>query len=82
LCLLCNEDPKDPLAKFIWNKNFIRSLGMDVCSSAVRWLTSDVHDLALLLGRRVVINGLVAKPELNGRTGTALSYYGEKGLLR
>ena len=27
-----------------------------------------------LLGRRVVINGLVAKPELNGRTGTAVSF--------
>ena len=27
-----------------------------------------------MLGRRVVINGLVAKPELNGRTGTAVSF--------
>jgi hypothetical protein len=35
--------------------------------------------VALLLGRRVVINGLVANPELNGRTGTALSFYGDKG---
>ena len=45
-------------------------------------MTPDVYDLALLLGRHVVINGLVAKPELNWRTGTALRYYGEKGLLR
>jgi hypothetical protein len=29
---------------------------------------------APLLGRRVAINGLVTKPELNGRTGTALSF--------
>ena len=29
---------------------------------------------APLLGRRVTINGLVTKPELNGRTGTALSF--------
>ena len=27
-----------------------------------------------LLGRCVIINGLVAKPELNGRTGTAVSF--------
>jgi tetratricopeptide (TPR) repeat protein len=32
-----------------------------------------------LLGRRVVINGLVAKPELNGRTGTALTFDEGKG---
>jgi hypothetical protein len=32
-----------------------------------------------LLGRRVVINGLIAKPELNGRTGTAVSFDGDKG---
>ena len=32
-----------------------------------------------LLGRRVVINGLVAKPELNGRTGTAVSFDSGKG---
>ena len=32
-----------------------------------------------LLGRRVVINGLVAKPELNGRTGTAWSFDDDKG---
>ncbi len=32
-----------------------------------------------LLGRRVVINGLVAKPELNGRTGTAVSFDIAKG---
>ena len=29
---------------------------------------------APLLGRCVVINGLVSKPELNGRAGTALSF--------
>ncbi len=32
-----------------------------------------------LLGRRVIINGLVAKPELNGRTGTAVSFNDDKG---
>jgi hypothetical protein len=32
-----------------------------------------------LLGRRVVINGLVAKPELNGHTGTAVSFDDDKG---
>jgi hypothetical protein len=32
-----------------------------------------------LLGRRVVICGLVAKPELNGRTGTAVSFDDDKG---
>jgi hypothetical protein len=32
-----------------------------------------------LLGSRVVINGLVAKPELNGRTGTAVSFDADKG---
>ena len=32
-----------------------------------------------LLGRRVVINGLVAKPEHNGRTGTAVSFDDNKG---
>jgi hypothetical protein len=32
-----------------------------------------------LLGRRVVINGLVAKPELNGRPGTAVSFDDAKG---
>ena len=32
-----------------------------------------------LLGRRVVIIGIVAKPELNGRTGTALSFDDDKG---
>jgi hypothetical protein len=32
-----------------------------------------------LLGSRVVINGLVAKPELNGCTGTAVSFDDEKG---
>jgi hypothetical protein len=33
----------------------------------------------LHLAARVVINGLVANPELNGRTGTALSFYSDKG---
>ncbi len=32
-----------------------------------------------LLGRRVVINGLVAKPEHNERTGTAVSFDDNKG---
>jgi hypothetical protein len=32
-----------------------------------------------LLGSRVVINGLVAKPELNGRTGTAVTFDDDKG---
>jgi len=32
-----------------------------------------------LLFRRVVVNGLVAKPELNGRTGTVISFDGDKG---
>ncbi len=32
-----------------------------------------------LLGGRVVINGLVAKPELNGRAGTAVSFDDDKG---
>jgi hypothetical protein len=32
-----------------------------------------------LLGRRVVINGLVSKPKLNGRTGTALTFDEGKG---
>jgi hypothetical protein len=32
-----------------------------------------------LLGSSVVINGLVAKPELNGRTGTAVSFDSNKG---
>ena len=32
-----------------------------------------------LLGRRVIINGLVAKPQLNGSTGTALSFDDVKG---
>ena len=32
-----------------------------------------------LLSRRVVIIGIVAKPELNGRTGTALSFDDDKG---
>jgi hypothetical protein len=32
-----------------------------------------------LLGRSVVINGLVAKPHLNGHTGTALSFDDDKG---
>ena len=31
-----------------------------------------------LLGSRVVINGLVAKPELNGRTGTAVRFDDDK----
>ena len=32
-----------------------------------------------LLGSRVAINGLVAKPELNGRTGTVVSFNDDKG---
>jgi hypothetical protein len=32
-----------------------------------------------LLGSRVIINGLVAKPELNGRRGTAVSFDSDKG---
>jgi ankyrin repeat protein len=32
-----------------------------------------------IVGRRVLIVGLVAKPELNGRTGTALSFDDDKG---
>jgi len=32
-----------------------------------------------LLGRRVVINGLVTKPELNGRTGTVVTFDDDKG---
>jgi len=36
------------------------------------------HDTPLL-SRCVVINGLVSKPELNGRTGKALSFDYDKG---
>jgi hypothetical protein len=36
------------------------------------------HDTPLL-GRRVVVNGLVAKPELNGRTGKAMTFDYDKG---
>jgi hypothetical protein len=36
---------------------------------------------APLLGSRVVIHGLVAKPELNGRAGTAVSFDDDKGRL-
>ena len=32
-----------------------------------------------LLGMRVAINGLVAKPELNGRTGTAVRFDDDEG---
>jgi hypothetical protein len=32
-----------------------------------------------LLGVSVVINGLVGKPELNGRKGTAVSFDDDKG---
>ena len=32
-----------------------------------------------LLGRSVVINGLIAKPELHGRTGTVVSFDDDKG---
>jgi hypothetical protein len=32
-----------------------------------------------LLGSRVVINGLVAMPELNWRTGTAVNFDDDKG---
>ena len=32
-----------------------------------------------LLGRRVVINGLVATPDLNGCTGTAVGFHDDKG---
>jgi len=32
-----------------------------------------------MVGRRVLIVGLVAKPELNGRAGTALSFDDDKG---
>ena len=35
--------------------------------------------VALLLGRRVVINEIIANPELNGRTGTAVRFYGDEG---
>jgi hypothetical protein len=31
-----------------------------------------------LVGRRVVINGLVGKPDLNGRTGTAVRFDDDK----
>ena len=31
------------------------------------------------MGKRVVINGLAAKPELNGRTGTVLSFDDAEG---
>jgi hypothetical protein len=33
----------------------------------------------MLLGRCVIINSLVAKPELNGRTGTVVSFDDDKG---
>jgi hypothetical protein len=32
-----------------------------------------------LLGKRVIIKGLAAKPELNGRIGTAVSFDDDKG---
>jgi hypothetical protein len=42
-------------------------------------LSGHLPDRAPLLGRRVVISGLVAKPELNGRTGMAVSFDDDKG---
>ena len=41
--------------------------------------TEDKEQEKQLLGRLVVISGLLAKPELNGRTGTAMSYDDDKG---
>jgi hypothetical protein len=41
--------------------------------------TEDKEQEKQLVGRLVVINGLLAKPELNGRTGTAMSYDDDKG---
>ena len=40
---------------------------------------NDSSPLFPLLGRRVVINGLVAKPEHNGRTGSAVSFDEDAG---
>jgi hypothetical protein len=42
-------------------------------------LVTNVHTGWSLVGRGVVINGLVAKPELNGHTGTAVSFDYDKG---
>jgi hypothetical protein len=42
-------------------------------------LVTSVHTGWSLVGRGVVINGLVAKPELNGHTGTAVSFDYDKG---
>jgi hypothetical protein len=42
-------------------------------------LDSYAFSVAPLLGRRVVITGLVAKPHLNWSTGTAVSFDDVKG---
>ena len=34
---------------------------------------------APLVGKRVVVNGMISKPELNGRGGTAISFDDGKG---
>jgi len=47
--------------------------------AAIATLIRNRKQETALLGRRVVINGLVAKPELNGRTGTAVSFDDDKG---
>jgi hypothetical protein len=48
-------------------------------SSAEMGLDSYAFSVAPLLGRRVVITGLVAKPHLNWSTGTAVSFDDAKG---
>ena len=47
--------------------------------AGVATLIRNKRQEAPLLRRRVAINGLVAKPELNGRTGTAMSFDDAKG---
>ena len=58
--------------------------GVGLCHICIHYQGSfDIYILLQvgleLLGVSVVINGLVAKPELNGRRGTAVSFDDDKG---
>jgi hypothetical protein len=73
LILRCNVDLRN-----FCGRTALQSAQIHGHSEIARLIQSRKQEKPLL-GRRVLIKGIVAKPELNGRTGTAVSFDDDKG---
>ena len=76
---VCHEKAASLTKKLLAARCNVAASGSS-CSTPVNTaITKLLVSVSLLLGRRVVINGIVANPELNGSTDTSVRFYGDEG---